>query len=41
LEQKPINHDKSVSILLALSAIKFLIHLLSSEQFGYFRDEFY
>jgi hypothetical protein len=33
--------DKSVSILLTLSVIKFLIHLLSSEHFGYFRDEFY
>src|SRR6476469_2964560 len=33
--------DKSLFILLALSTIKFLIHVLTSEGFGYFRDEFY
>ncbi|HSJ88626.1 MAG TPA: glycosyltransferase family 39 protein [Anaerolineales bacterium] len=33
--------DKSILVLPTLSAIKFLLHLLSSEQFGYFRDEFY
>ena len=36
-----LRNDKSISILLTLSLIKLLIHLLSSEGFGYFRDEFY
>ena len=36
-----LRSDKAISILLALSAIKFLIHLLTSGQFGYFRDELY
>src|SRR6185369_3234724 len=39
--RNPTGNDKSISILLTLSAIKFLIHLLSSAGFGYFRDEFY
>ena len=37
----PLRKDKSISVLLILSAIKFLIHVLTSGQFGYFRDEFY
>ena len=36
-----LRSDKSISVLLTLSVIKFLIHLLTSEQYGYFRDEFY
>ena len=36
-----LGDDKSISLLLTLSVIKFLIHLLTSEQFGYFRDELY
>jgi len=36
-----LRDSKSISILLTLSGIKFLIYLLSSKQFGYFRDEFY
>src|SRR5215510_927746 len=34
-------NDKSIAVLLTLSAIKFLLHLLTSAQFGYFRDELY
>ena len=37
----PLRNDKSNSVLLTLSAIKFLIHVLTSGQFGYFRDELY
>ena len=33
--------DTSISVLLALSAIKFLVHLFTSQGFGYFRDELY
>ena len=33
--------DTSIALLLALSGIKLLVHLLTSEQYGYFRDEFY
>ena len=36
-----LRDDKALSVLLSLSGIKFLIHLLTSAQFGYFRDEFY
>lgn len=36
-----LRSDKSIPVLLTLSVIKFLIHLLTSEQYGYFRDEFY
>jgi len=36
-----VRNDKSISVLLTLSAIKFLVHLLTSEQYGYFRDELY
>ena len=33
--------DISISVLLALSGIKLLVHLLTSQQYGYFRDELY
>ena len=36
-----LRSDKSIVVLLTLSLIKFLIHLLTGEQYGYFRDEFY
>ncbi len=36
-----LRNDKAVQILLALASLKFLIHLLTSQQYGYFRDEFY
>ncbi len=38
---RDLREDKSLAVLLTLSAIKFLIHVLTSEGFGYFRDEFY
>jgi hypothetical protein len=36
-----LRNDKSEQVLLALASLKFLIHLLTSQQYGYFRDEFY
>src|SRR5262245_33221275 len=36
-----VRDNKSISVLLALSAIKFLLHLLPSTQFRDFRDECY
>jgi len=36
-----LRSDKAMGVLLILSAIKFLLHLLTSTQFGYFRDELY
>jgi dolichyl-phosphate-mannose-protein mannosyltransferase len=36
-----LRSDPSIPILLTLSTIKFLIHLFTSAQFGYFRDELY
>ncbi len=36
-----LRNDQSTLVLLALATLKFLIHLLSSGQYGYFRDEFY
>ncbi|HEX9331184.1 MAG TPA: hypothetical protein VF896_04790, partial [Anaerolineales bacterium] len=36
-----LRNDKSTLTLLALAAIKLLIHLLTSDRYGYFRDEFY
>src|SRR5512141_570135 len=36
-----LRSDKSLQVLLALAVLKFLIHLLTSQQYGYFRDEFY
>ena len=34
-------NEKSNLSLLALAALKLLIHILTSQQYGYFRDEFY
>jgi len=31
----------STPVLLGLASLKFLVHLLTSQQYGYFRDEFY
>jgi hypothetical protein len=36
-----LQNDRSLLVLIALSVVKFLIHLLTSERFGYFRDELY
>ncbi len=36
-----LRNDKSMQALLALAFVKFLIHLLTSQPYGYFRDEFY
>src|ERR1043165_559296 len=36
-----LRNDKSTLTLLALAALQFVIHLLSSTRYGYFRDEFY
>src|SRR5512147_1590514 len=36
-----LRNDKSTLLLLALAFLKFLLHLLTSQQYGYFRDELY
>ncbi|RPJ23253.1 MAG: glycosyltransferase, partial [Chloroflexi bacterium] len=36
-----LRKDESTPVLLVLASLKFLIHLLTSQQYGYFRDEFY
>ncbi|HSB01668.1 MAG TPA: glycosyltransferase family 39 protein, partial [Anaerolineales bacterium] len=36
-----LHNDRSMQVLLALASLKFLIHLLTSQQYGYFRDELY
>ncbi|HLO28024.1 MAG TPA: glycosyltransferase family 39 protein [Anaerolineales bacterium] len=36
-----LRNDRSTLDLLALAAIKLLVHLLTSQRYGYFRDEFY
>lgn len=36
-----LRKDEATPILLVLAFLKFLIHLLTSGQYGYFRDEFY
>jgi len=36
-----LHNDGSTPVLLALALLKFLIHLLTSQQYGYIRDEFY